>query len=618
MEFRLHQRRWTPSGKVIAMDEEQKAAVDFDGLMRRVAALEAEVSALRAAKGSAFVAPRQRVEEAKPASSKAAHSEEPRVVADARSLENRLGSQVFNRIGVVALLVGAMWFLKLAMDNHWVGPLGRVLIELVAGAGLVLWSERFRAKGFAVFSYSLKAVGSGVLYLSLWSAFHLYGLLPAGVAFGAMVLVTAWNAYMAWVQDAEVLAAYAMLGGFATPLLLSTGGNHEIFIFSYILSIDVGILVLVLLKPWSRLLIAAIPVTILYFVGWYARWWDAGEALVTAIFVVLLAGVFVALPILRARVRQRKAASGAVEEVGVPLLGAAFLSLGLYSVLQDSGRHEWLPWLMVVLAAMYLGITRIQRAFSGKAVPPSLPIHLSLAIVFLTIAIPLKASGRWITLGWLAEGVALLWVSQRVGGKGAEASVETTLRWLGCGALVLGWCGALFHILLDSEPAHAFVNHRCTTAVAAIAASAIAVWLGSREHGQAQENAKPWREIAALSVIAINLLAVLDGITEIDTYWIGHNAALQNALSISAFLMAYGAALLAVGFWRRTAAVRWQGLILLVFTIGKVFLYDMRSLSQGYRVLSFLGLGVVLMTISFAYQKDWLALKHGVKDEVGR
>jgi uncharacterized membrane protein len=73
--------------------------------------------------------------------------------------------------------------------------------------------------------------------------------------------------------------------------------------------------------------------------------------------------------------------------------------------------------------------------------------------------------------------------------------------------------------------------------------------------------------------------------------------------------MLYGGGLLAIGFWKRSGFVRWQALILLVFTIGKTFLYDTRNLSQGYRVLSFLGLGGLLMAVSFAYQKDWLALR---------
>ena len=117
--------------------------------------------------------------------------------------------------------------------------------------------------------------------------------------------------------------------------------------------------------------------------------------------------------------------------------------------------------------------------------------------------------------------------------------------------------------------------------------------------------------------MAFNLVAVLTGVREIDAIWdfsaarspVNPDAALQQALAISGFLMVYGAVLLAVGFWKRSAFLRWQALVLLVFTIFKAFLYDMRSLSQGYRVASFLGLGALLMAISFAYQKDWLNLR---------
>jgi len=77
----------------------------------------------------------------------------------------------------------------------------------------------------------------------------------------------------------------------------------------------------------------------------------------------------------------------------------------------------------------------------------------------------------------------------------------------------------------------------------------------------------------------------------------------------SAWFMLYGAALMAVGFWRGSAFLRWQALILLTLSIGKVFLFDTSHLNEGYRVASFLGLGVLLLTVSFAYQRDWLGLK---------
>jgi uncharacterized membrane protein len=244
-------------------------------------------------------------------------------------------------------------------------------------------------------------------------------------------------------------------------------------------------------------------------------------------------------------------------------------------------------------------------------------VHLSLAVVFLTIAIPLKASGHWITVGWLAEGVALLWVSARLSipaSDPAATSVHRILRRLAVAALALGFCGLLIQpFWLYYRIDTAFLNSRFATSlfgIAALAASA-GIALGARVR---EDSASPsWLQIAGGSIIALNLVAVIACIRELETAWrytYGDTEAnLKRSLAISGFLMLYGAGLLAVGFWKRSAFIRWQALIVLVFTIGKTFLYDTRDLSQGYRVLSFLGLGALLMAISFAYQKDWLSLR---------
>jgi uncharacterized membrane protein len=73
--------------------------------------------------------------------------------------------------------------------------------------------------------------------------------------------------------------------------------------------------------------------------------------------------------------------------------------------------------------------------------------------------------------------------------------------------------------------------------------------------------------------------------------------------------MLFGVALLAIGFWRNSAFVRWQALVLLAVSIGKVFLVDVSELSQGYRIVSFLGLGALLLAVSFVYQRDLLGLR---------
>ena len=541
----------------------------------------------------------------------------PRPSSRPASLENRIGSQLFSRIGIIALLIGATWFLKLAMDNHWIGPLGRILTGLVAGTAIVLWSERFRRHGFNAFSYSLKAIGSGVLYLSLWAAFQLYHLLPASVALVAMILVTAWNAYMAWSQNSQLLAAYALAGGFATPLLLATGGNHEIFLFTYILAIDLATIALVRLKPWERLLLGAFPATVIYFIGWYMQFNSTDQLTTTVLFVALFFLTFLSPAF------QRKAApqsSSAITQILLPLANAAFASLALYALLDEAGHHDLLPWFAVLFGAIYLVLMRLPQTRVSSAV------HLSLAIVFLTIAIPLKASGRWITIGWLAEGVALLWISARLSIPTAEstpanapastpASAHRILRWLAISALALGFFSLLTLPFWFNHPVveTAFLNRRFATSLAGIAALATAAWISLHARQYPDEASPSWRTIAGAAIIALNLVAVLACVRELDTVWrhtTGNlEADLQKSLAVSAFLMLYGAALLAIGFWKRSAFIRWQALILLVFTIGKTFLYDMRNLSQGYRVASSLGLGVLLMAISFAYQKDWLNLR---------
>ena len=72
--------------------------------------------------------------------------------------------------------------------------------------------------------------------------------------------------------------------------------------------------------------------------------------------------------------------------------------------------------------------------------------------------------------------------------------------------------------------------------------------------------------------------------------------------------MAYGGVLMAIGFRRASAFVRWQALVLVAMTTVKVFVYDTSQLDRIYRIMSFIVLGVLLLAISFAYQRKWLKL----------
>jgi uncharacterized membrane protein len=174
----------------------------------------------------------------------------------------------------------------------------------------------------------------------------------------------------------------------------------------------------------------------------------------------------------------------------------------------------------------------------------------------------------------------------------------------------------------DFHSTRLIFNARMATHAVAIAVLAGVAFYGSRRKDEAGATA------AAAAVVALNVLALIALSREIADYYAQRMASLRpepgqwnsadwssyrdirtaRDFTYSALWMVYGALLMVVGFWRRSAFVRWQALILIAVTIIKVFAYDVSQLDRVYRILSFIVLGALLLAISFVYQRDWLQL----------
>jgi len=526
-------------------------------------------------------------------------------------LESRIGSHWLNRIGIAAVLIGVSYFLKFAFDNDWIGPAGRVSIGLLAGIAVVIWSERFRRRGYRAFSYSLKAVGIGVLYLSLWAAFHVYGLIPSGVAFVAMFAVTSATAIMALSQDAEILAFFALGGGFSTPLLLSTGQNREVQLFSYLVILNFAMLVLVAIKPWRRLLMLSYVATVLLYIGWYSSFYDRGQLRLTLGFATLFFAIFAIAPLIAGQPENEIAAFSAVP-LFLALVNAGVYFLQIYAMYEEIDKSVT-AWFALALAAVYIFLSRqMRRQSPGRGVAGLQLLHLALAIGFITIAIPIRLAAHWITIGWFVEAGMLLWVANRIRSE--------FLNGFAAGVLVLGIARLL---LFDNFYSTRLIfNSRMATHAVAIAVLAVVARYGSKRNDERGQIA------AASAIVALNVLALVALSREVSDYYAQKMSAVRPRLgqwnrsdrpsfremeiardfTYSALWMGYGAILMVIGFWRRSAFVRWQGLLLIAATIVKVFVYDVSQLDRGYRILSFIVLGVLLLAISFVYQRDWLQL----------
>ena len=530
----------------------------------------------------------------------------------ASSLESRIGAQLLNRIGILAVLIGMAWFLKLAFDRNWIGPGIRIWIGLVCAAALVVWSERFRRRGFSAFSYSLKALGTSIAYLSLWAASSVYHLAPTWLIFLAMTAVTILNAVLARGQRSELLAIYALVGGLATPGLLAMGHDSALLLFSYLALLNGGALLLLVLHPWKRLAWAALLGTAVYYIGWTLGEDDPSRLLVTGCFLGLFFAGFAVVPFL---ILRQAEAPDPLFSIAYPIANACATWIGLMAIFAATEQHSVRPWVTLALAVACVLMSAALRAPDAIAMART---YLGLGVVFVAAAVPLQFHGYGVTLCWLGESLALVAF--------AKAGSHAAMRVFGAAVLTLSAYSLLVDWILPTpQPLAVAANMYFATNLigAAVFAAVTYLSLGELSHPSPARGFGSWTYLAGFAGVAFSLTLLVAVSLEIHHYWYCGAGFLRDfcrsydrerrdiaaGFSYSAWCMLYGSVLMTAGFLRRSAFLRWQALVLLAFSIGMVFFNGVSHESQGYRVLSFLVLGVLLLTVSFAYQKDWLRLR---------
>ncbi|MFM2246484.1 MAG: hypothetical protein RL071_2558, partial [Pseudomonadota bacterium] len=228
-------------------------------------------------------------------------------------------------LGGFSLLLGAIFALSAAIDKGWVGPGLRVFVGLLLGTGAVVRGATLRAKGMSWSGAGLLGAGQGVLYGSIFAAASLYHLLGQATAFGALCALTALGMALATRLRDPVSATLSLIGGLMTPVLLSTGENNALGLFSYLTVLTGGAVYVAARRGWAPLLLAAALGAMALFVGWTARY-RAPDQLPAAV----LALAALAVPLLAAALAaaRRPPAEGG----GLSLRGAALGALGLLAL----------------------------------------------------------------------------------------------------------------------------------------------------------------------------------------------------------------------------------------------------------------------------------------------
>lgn len=323
--------------------------------------------------------------------------------------ENLISVRGFAWLGGVALFLGAALFLHYAIQHGWITPAMRVAIGLAAGTAALIGGERLRAKGEWA-GQATSGAGVAILYASLYAAAMLYHLVPTVVAFGGMILVTVVAGALAVARKTFLLALLGITGGFLTPPLLSSGEDHPIVLFAYVVLLNLGVVAVVRRRGWREIQLLALAGTCALYVGWADKFLTPGRVVPALLAAAVLAALFVFL-----RTVERPASGGFGLAEAIPALA---LVAPLLLTLAVAARHTFavstvflVPYLLLLTA----GAVFVSRR-TGQPVLVPLAAALSMVTLCLRVGRDLFPEHRVQTLALDALvplAFFLLWRSRR-------------------------------------------------------------------------------------------------------------------------------------------------------------------------------------------------------------
>src|SRR5438876_8936297 len=310
----------------------------------------------------------------------------PRVEID---WEQLFGVRAAAGLGGVALALAGLLFFKYSIEHGLIPPWLRVVLGTLVGVACIAGSEWKLRRRYARTADALAGAGMVVLYAAFWAASIRYGLVPIPLAFVLMVSVTASGCVLSWRHTSQVIASLGLVGGFLTPLLLSTGADRPIGLFGYVLLLDTGLLYLARQRRWPVLALLSLAGTVFYQALWIGTRMGPDRLLLGLAILGAFAVLFAAAP--RLAGGEEVDLEWLVAQAGGVLVPFAFV---LYFASSARFSLHFHPYgiLLVPLSAAAGWIARAQRTY-----------RIGLGAASATVAIV----GAW--LFTRAVGAGLAW-----------------------------------------------------------------------------------------------------------------------------------------------------------------------------------------------------------------
>ena len=336
-------------------------------------------------------------------------------VTEGEAVEKLLATTWLLRCGILVILFTTAFLLKLSIDRGILAPAGRVALAYLAGVAILMagLSRRMRQRYWSL-AQALCGLSLGVFYFSSFAMTSMYHLTSAMVSGAVMCLTTVTAGLLADRLNAISVALVAMVGGYATPLMLNTGTKNFHGLFAYLLLLGAGVLWLAIRRNWLQLNWLAMIFTYgIYALAVNARYVPEDDFVVCQTALVLFFVLFSTTVFIH-NARRRLPAT-ALEIFG--LLGNSALFFGLSWCTIDTvaaGDRLCFAPLTLGLAAYYLFHAIVFGRFREPALRNLLLIFCALSGFYLALTFPVVFSGEWLAAAWAMQAFMMLWLGYRL------------------------------------------------------------------------------------------------------------------------------------------------------------------------------------------------------------
>jgi len=481
-------------------------------------------------------------------------------------LEKFIGENLINKIGIAILVLGIGFFVKYAISKDWINEIGRTAIGVFCGAILIGLAHKLR-KTFTAFSSVLVGGGLAVLYFTIAIAFHQYHIFSQTVAFAIMILITGFSVVLSVSYDRKELAVLAIIGGFASPFMLSTGeGNYKV-LFAYITILNLGMLALSYFRKWNILTIVSYVFTFVLYGGWLMKvsWSKTPPYEGALVFATVFYLIFFCMNILNNVKENRK--FNALEVIMLLSNTVLYYTAGMF-ILSRLYDGE-LQGVFTVIVAVFHFIFCYALYRSKKVDRNLVYLLIGLVLTFVSLAGPVQLHGNQITLFWSAESVLLLWLAQMSGIQLLKRSAVLILS-LMLISLAMDWKELYFD---NPENFKILLNRGFVTGIVSVAALVSTIFLLRKEPAENMLAGLPVRLMSTLVRIVLIVTLYITLLFELR-YQLYHHMAYYGTREIVSGCYNF-AFLLALNFYVRKKYLKNISEAVVVISLAALLFYPL-------------------------------------------